>query len=84
MQEKNTISSLEIYNEEYIFYFFLIIFFCNLLWVNIRAHIFSVSAGEVSSKGYIKSLPGAEDVNLFWQICNKYTIEKNIYMQFLK
>lgn len=55
------------------------LFFCNLLWVNIRAHIFSVSAGEVSSKGYIKSLPGAEDVNLLWQICNKYTIE-NIYI----
>lgn len=55
------------------------LFFCNLLWVNIRTHIFSISAGEVSSKGYIKSLTGTEDVNLLWQICNKYTIE-NIYM----
>lgn len=64
-REKNTTSSLEIYDEEYIFHLVLITF-CNLLGVNIRAHIFCVSIGEVSPKVDIKIIPATEDVNLLW------------------
>lgn len=60
--EKNTTSSLKIYDGQYIFHLVLITF-CNLLGVNTRAQIFCVST-EVSSKVGIRIIPATEDANL--------------------
>lgn len=59
MQEKNSNSSLKICVGEYIFHLVLITF-CNLLGVNIRAHI------DVFLKVGMGIIPAAEDVNLLW------------------
>lgn len=64
MQEKNSNSSLKICVGEYIFHLVLITF-CNLLGVNIRAHIFCVSI-DVFLKVGMGIIPAAEDVNLLW------------------